>query len=59
MRVGMRQNVKTLSPTEEVVWWMMDNNQHHYTTIYYAEDVAKKHRLEFEEFSKKVRSSTL
>ena len=59
MRVGMRQNVKTLSPTEEVIWWKMDNNHHQSTKIYSSEDVAKKHRLEFEEFSKKVRSSTL
>ena len=31
----------------------MDNNHHQSTKIYSSEDVAKKHRLEFEEFSKK------
>ena len=56
MREGMRQNVKPLSPAEDVFWWKMDDNHHQSITIYSSEDAAKKHREELEEFRKKSSS---
>ena len=44
MREGMRDNVKPLSPAEDIFWWKMDDNHHQSITIYSSEDVAKKHR---------------
>ena len=53
MREGMRDNVKPLSPAEDVFQWKMDDNHHQSITIFSSEDVAKKHRVELEEFRKK------
>ena len=50
----MRDNVKPLSPEEDVFWWKMDDNHHQSITIYSSQDVVKKHRAELEEFRKKV-----
>lgn len=49
----MRDNVKPLSPEEDVFWWKMDDNHHQSITIYSSEDVVKKHKAELEEFRKK------
>ena len=53
MREGMRDNVKPLSTAEDVFWWKMDDNHHQSINIHSSEDVAKKHRVELEEFRKK------
>ena len=42
----MRDNVKPLSPEEDVFWWKMDDNHHQSITIYSSEDVVKKHKAE-------------
>ena len=53
VREGMRDNVKLLSPEEDVFWWKMDDNHHQSTTIYSSEDVEMKHTVDLEEFRKK------
>ena len=56
MREGMRDNVKPLSPAEDVFWWKMDDNHHQSITIYFSEGVANNYIAELEKFRKKSSS---
>ena len=55
----MRDNVKSLSPAEDIFCWKMDVNHHQSITIYSSEYVGKKHRAKLEEFRKKSSSEYL
>jgi len=52
MRDGMRDNVKPLSPAEDIFWWKMDDNHHQSIMIYSSEESANQHRAELEQFRK-------
>ena len=48
MAQGMRDNIKTDHPADDVIWWKIDDNHHQSVIIYPTENAAIKHRAEVE-----------